>query len=562
MGKITRRNSAEGFTLSEFRRRLAFFVVIILLPLYVLAVFNIYNGYQQAVNDETSNGLRIVRTIAAEQQRATEAVEPLLTILSRLPEVRMVDAAGCTPIFARLLESNPPYLNIGAVTPDGSVFCSAVVPQGPVNVSDQVWFQQTMSTAAFSAGDYVRGAVTKKPTINYGFPFYAADGRVGGAVYASLDIERLNLLAQDIRLPPDSTFTVFDRDGTVVARYPNPEDWVGTKAKDSEVYKALFSGPLKEGVFEARGLDGVRRMYAFSPLDRRAKSSPLVAIGFSRDVLFRSVVKATALNIAGLALITVVVLLLAWFAGNELVVSRVQGLQELNRLKSEFVALASHQLRTPLTSIRWLSELLIAETAGPLNDEQRGMVGEVKASVADLLSLVNELLGVGKIDMAKIRVNKTAVDMEALLREVVASVAPLAARKGLRIELEAGKAGRQAETDPMLVRQVVTNLLSNAIAYSRPEGRIVCRLDSAGKDVGVSVIDSGIGIPAAEQSRIFGRFYRASNVQKTHSNGTGLGLFISKSLVELLGGSIGFTSVEDEGSTFWFTVPKKDKSAR
>ncbi len=560
MGRLspTERQTA-AFSLAGFKRRLWFYVLLILLPLFLLSALSIYGQYRLAANEVTSAGLSLAHAAATQQQTAVAATEPFLSVLAKLPEVRTKDGAACSALFAQLLTDNPLYVNLGAVDAGGTIFCSGVPVTDIINVADRSWFKRAMETRAFAAGEFAVGAVSKKRTINFGYPFEDEAGKAAGVVYAALDVERFSAFAADIKLPPDSTLTIIDREGNVLARYPEQEKWVGRNVKNEPVFQPLFGGPQVEGVYQARGLDNIDRLYAFTPLDPRAVSSPTVTVGFSKKILYAEVSQTAALNLAGLILVSLMVALLAYFGGRELVVRRVAALQEVDRLKDEFVSLASHQLRTPLTAARWLTELLASGSVGPLNETQKRLAEEADRSLGHLLGLVDDLLDLGRLDAGKLKVTLGPVDVPALVGEVIRQTAALAAARSISVESAVEGAPARAHADQQLVRQVVMNLLSNAIKYSPDKGTVSIRTGQSAGLIRVSVEDRGIGIPEAEKPRIFERFFRASNVRATQSEGTGLGLPVARAFVEAMGGRIGFTSKDRVGSTFWFELPVEKK---
>lgn len=236
--------------------------------------------------------------------------------------------------------------------------------------------------------------------------------------------------------------------------------------------------------------------------------------------------------------------------------------KDIDIAKSTFVSLASHQLRTPLTAIRWTLETLQMEARDNLNKTQNEFLDNALYSTKQLVGLVRELLNISRIDTGRMSVNPEPTSLQALTREVLREVEQERAQKSIRIITKLPRTIPQVRVDPILIRQVILNFLTNALKYT-PSGstvRLTCVKEQ--HHVRFSVADSGIGIPVAEQGHIFERFYRASNARSHKENGSGLGLYLAKMLIQMSGGTIGFTTTEGQGSTFWFTLPLRGSKKR
>ncbi|MFZ2886802.1 MAG: PAS domain-containing sensor histidine kinase [Minisyncoccia bacterium] len=230
---------------------------------------------------------------------------------------------------------------------------------------------------------------------------------------------------------------------------------------------------------------------------------------------------------------------------------------EVDRAKSEFVSLASHQLKTPLTSINWLSEMLLREGGEPLSPKQLEYVRSIKGSSQQMVEMVNDLLNMSRIELGTLAMTIEEFDINDLVREVIAEQQHAAELKKVTIKLTTDQFPK-LKADRKLVRMILQNLLSNAIKYSRDGGTVEYELSptSGSKEaVFLRVKDSGIGIPKEEQGKIFERLYRANNAQKSIPDGTGLGLYVVKIILARAGGGITFESVEGTGTTFFASIP-------
>ncbi len=229
-------------------------------------------------------------------------------------------------------------------------------------------------------------------------------------------------------------------------------------------------------------------------------------------------------------------------------------LEKASQFKSEFLAKMSHELRTPLTAIIGFCEVLIAGMDGDLNREQAEDTRQVLQSSLSMLELVNEILDLSKIEAGRLEVVIEVIDLAASADQVIATLHQLAEAKFLSLTSEVPLAARSVKGDPDRVRQVITNLVSNAIKFTSI-GSVAIRAKPVGAMVEVSVVDTGIGIALEAHERIFEEFRQADDKTNQRYGGTGLGLSIARKLVELQGGRMGVASKPGEGSRFWFTLP-------
>ena len=235
---------------------------------------------------------------------------------------------------------------------------------------------------------------------------------------------------------------------------------------------------------------------------------------------------------------------------------RVQNdrLLELDRMKDDFVASVSHELRTPLTSIRGYLDLVLDGDAGPLTSEQQRYLGVVARNSKRLLALVGDLLVVAQADSGALSLDRETSDLSALASEAVSSAGPAAEDRGLDLTLDAEEVPA-LDLDRARLGQVLDNLISNALKFTSRGGSVEVRVRCVGEHVVVEVADTGMGISAPEQERLFERFYRTESSSTQATPGTGLGLWISKTIVEAHGGEIGVVSGGDRGTTFRVELP-------
>lgn len=232
--------------------------------------------------------------------------------------------------------------------------------------------------------------------------------------------------------------------------------------------------------------------------------------------------------------------------------------REIDRMKSEFVSVASHQLRTPLSSIKWFLEMILGGRAGKINDKQNEFIKEAYMSNQRMIDLVNSLLNVSRIETGRLAIAPEPTDLIELTKSVITENTPDIKIKKQQLQFIPPKEKlSKISIDPRIVRQVLQNLINNACKYTPERGKIEVEISPRKDDILFRVEDTGYGIPRDQQDKMFQKFFRADNVILQATEGSGLGLYVAKSAVELSGGKIWFESEENKGSAFYFTLPKK-----
>ncbi len=226
-----------------------------------------------------------------------------------------------------------------------------------------------------------------------------------------------------------------------------------------------------------------------------------------------------------------------------------------DRAKTEFVSMVSHELRTPMTSIKGYVDLMLMGGPGALNEMQRHFLEVIRTNADRLTDLVNDLLDISRIETGKIVLHPEAIDIRAIIGEVVQAVRPKVEEKGLTMSVVAPEKLPRGWGDPARVNQIITNLVGNAYKYTPTGGDVTIYAYVREEKLHVAVRDTGIGISKEDQERIFERFYRADNPIVQAESGTGLGLAITASLIQMHGGEIFLESEPGQGSIFTFTLP-------
>ncbi len=243
-------------------------------------------------------------------------------------------------------------------------------------------------------------------------------------------------------------------------------------------------------------------------------------------------------------------------SGTLVILHNITKEKRVERLKTEFVSLAAHQLRTPLSAIKWTLRILSDEELGKVNKEQKKYLNRTYQSNERMIGLIDDLLNVTKIEEGRYVYQPKLVHLEDLIQAVIDSLKPEIKRKNIELDFQKPKQKLpEVKVDMEKIKLAIKNLVDNAIGYSSKGGKVTISLKQKENNIKFSVQDSGIGIPEKQQKRIFTKFFRGANAIKKKTEGSGLGLFIVKNIIEAHQGKIWFESEQDKNSTFYFTIP-------
>jgi len=472
----------------SLRFRLLALILLILLPAAGLLSHTSTEQRRAASAEAWDSAIRLALLASSSQEQLVDMTRQLLGALAAVPDVRDGRAAACNALVAHLLKQYPRYANLGALTRDGDVFCSAVPLDRPANAASRGFFWRAVVLRDFAVGDYVVGRVTDKPVILFGYPALDDQGHVVAVAFAALDLGWLRQLVAGAHLPAGSMVTIVDRNGLVLARHPNAGEEVGTLAEPWLL--RLLMGTRGVRTTEARGPDGLPYLFAFSSLHYGAGASAYVSVGVSKAAAFAEADRRLKRDLMILGFVALLTLGTAWVGSDFAIVRRVRALveatrrlaagdfsarsglahgrgelgqlarafdqmaesleqaeaqraeqeelrrknyeleqqnaamQEADRMKSEFVSMVSHELRTPLTSIQGSVDLLEARDAPTLREEARELLAIVKNNADRLLVLTNDLLDLARMEAGKMDPQRGSVDVAAAIRSVAGSLRP------------------------------------------------------------------------------------------------------------------------------------------
>lgn len=233
--------------------------------------------------------------------------------------------------------------------------------------------------------------------------------------------------------------------------------------------------------------------------------------------------------------------------------------RRIDTMKSEFISLVSHQLRTPLSAIRWYLEIIGGQDAGPLTAQQKGYLEEASTANQRMVRLVDALLNVSRMELGKFALKLQPVDIVSTLRHVVRLFAKNHEDKAYHMRFAYHIDTKRlyiAQTDAMMLQMILENIIGNAIKYSKPHSTVTLSVEAKDKThLIIRIKDEGIGIPLTQQKQVFEKLFRADNAKQSDTDGNGLGLYMSCIAAEAIDGKLTFESAEGKGATFSLTIP-------
>lgn len=572
---------------TSLRVRLFLLIVLAVLPALGFIVYSDLEQRKLAAVQAQEDALRLAQLAADEQAQLISAAHQFLIAVSQLPAVRDGDASACTTLFTNLLTHYPAYANLGAQRPNGDTFCSAAPLPHPVNVASFAWFQRVSQNRGFTVGEFQQSVLSSDRILVLGYPVLDEANELRTVVSLSINLNRLNQLAARIHLPAGSTLTAVDRNGTIIARYPDPQKWLGQTLPEAPLVKAILT--TGEGTAQILGVDGVERLYAFTQVREADDVVMYVSIGLPSDVAFAAARRRLSHDLTALGLITLLVLSAAWVGGDRIVLRPVhvllrvtqqlragdltarsglpQGLGELDQLVMAFDDMAEALDHREVEHAR--AESALKRLSRQLLDAQEGERRAIARELHDELGQALQALkinlqtaqrfpqnsgqrlqeSIGIVDQTLQQVRNLSLDLRPSLLDDLGLVAALewyVDRQAQRV----GFVGHFTATphdlrvDPALETvcfRVVQEALTNVVRHAQAQ-RVWVAVERSDSELHLQVRDDGVG-------------FDVLSARERAVRGGSFGLLGMRERVELIGGSLEMTSVLTQGTTICVRFP-------
>ncbi len=604
--------------------QLTLLVLAVLLPFAALVAFSAQEDYRTEQARIQARALRLARDVSAEVDQFVADTAALAEALAHVPSIKRAEEPQSSQLLGELADRYSYYESIFLTDTEGNVLAwggDDVTPPGNL----RGYVRQTLQ----QGGTIITNPIAPRNTGRHVFvvtaPVWDENGVPFGVVAISVNLLRLQEGMSRADLPDNSSVLIVDKNGRIVARRTDPERWIGRSALDSSAVRNALR--LGVGVSEGDFVDGVRRLSGFASAQRVPWE---VIVGIPTNEAYGALRRELWRSMARLALTGVMAGIAAWVLGRRLarpirrlaagarayaqgdLTHRIavdgpeelaalahtlnhmaaalqqqmealrearrrereageRAVAELRRLHSEFIAVAAHELRTPVAAAKSYAELLMRDDLYLSPQLRQQALGRLNAVCERLARLVRSLLGASRIQAGRLEVQLQPVDVAALVRRVLDEFGSYDQSHDLQLTLD-GRAytaataagteppGYEALGDPERIEDVLVNLLSNASKYSPSGTAIEVEVRRApgsapaldGAAIEVRVTDHGPGIPKEEQAAVFERFRRGRGAT---AGGVGLGLYIAQAYVEAMHGTIGVESTPGHGATFWFCLP-------
>jgi len=608
---------------TSLRARLISLVLLCILPVLGMTIYNCIEDRRLAIA-QARDDMRRVSQIAAIQQTQTVAnAQQLLVVLSKIRRIRGNNPDECAGLLSEILKSYPLYNNIGVVKPNGQVFCSAVDTTQKNTGYQQSWLQRTIKNRSFTVGRYAQKS-DRPTTIVFGYPVFNYKNEVESVIFLTLNPKWIGQLASEIPLPVGGTLSILDRNGIVIARYPEPQDWqVQSTVNVPAIKQMLLEG---KDIAEVSGVDGSQHLYVPTARYKTNADVYMAAIGVSQVEPFAQANRTLWRNLLGLALVAAIAITIAWL-GSELfwirplnrLVSATQRLaagdlhtrvnlpnrhEELSQLARTFDYMAaslerqlteiklaecqvrklnqtleqrvkertaqleltnkeleafaysvSHDLRAPLRHINGFVEALARylESERSLSDRKVAhYIDVIQASSQKMGQLIDALLGLARIGQKQLIYQP--VDVRLLVDEAIALIyqhTEVDERESIDFTIAHLPT---VMGDPALLQQVFSNLVDNAVKFSRLSHPPKVTIGSL-TDGTIFIQDNGVGFAMEYADKLFAAFQRLHS-QKDFP-GTGIGLAIVQRIIHRHSGTIWVESQPGQGTTFFIKLPIK-----
>ena len=312
------------------RFQLVVLVLLAILPALTLIVYTTSEQQRLTATEAREGTLKLARATANNQEQIIEGARQLLAALSQLAPVRSHDPTTCSAVLASLLSQYPSYANLGVIDRDGMMFCSALpLTSGPISTSDRPYFKRSLETRAFNVGEYQISRLISDPVLTLAYPILDEQKNVTSIVFAGMDLKWLNRNISKTQLPSGAFIQILDRDGLTLARYPNPEQWLGKPMTETNVTNAVLT--RGEGWLESPDAQGINQLYVFTQVQSVPSRDIYVVIGIPQSVVFAESNQISLRNLFALGLVGVLALAAGRIGGDRFILQRVNALVNATR---------------------------------------------------------------------------------------------------------------------------------------------------------------------------------------------------------------------------------------
>jgi len=518
MGKLDRIIlQATGAFLRRLRQRLLVIILIAVVPIlaFILCQAKIARDVQIAEAREAA--WQIVENVALRESRFIDAAQQLLTLLAETPEVAGGDKSACSQFLRRFAEHNTVYVDLGVADSSGDVSCrSQLAASNSENIAATSHFRQALKEKSFAIGDYqVQGDVSRR-SINFGNPILDDHGRVKSVIFAALDVNWINQLAADHNLPDGVALSIVDSKGTLLARFPDPEKWIGKHIPDASLFEML---QLRSRIStsELVGLDGVDRLYALKPIPRHATAGQVyVMVGIPKEVAFGQANQALTRGLIWLGLVSLIATGLAWLIGSKFVVGYVKIRAESEEARAQLAAIVESSqdaiigmtLDGVITSWNEGAQSMYGfESHEIVGQSVYRLIPEThQGEVTELLNIVKRDLGINRYESKRIRKVGQLFDVSASLSPVRDLQGNVIGAATITRDITLQRKGEEqllAYTDQLETLNLVSQEIAGTLLVPDVIERSLRRL--------VSASGFDIALARCEQDSAEGKFYGATS---------------------------------------------------
>ena len=392
--------------------RLILLVFIAVVPALILILHNAKHDRDVSAERIQEDAQRIVEIAASRQTRFIDSARQLLAVLAEVPEVASGDSMACNRFMKGLTDRYSVYWNLGRIDAEGNLVCSAIGFSGTLNLADRSYFRRVKDSKDFAIGDYQIGKVTNRGSVDFGYPILNRSGEVEGVIYAALDLTWLTHLSAEARLPEGASLSILDSQGTILARFPDPEKWAGRPVPDAPLFQLLQLG--NRVTQELVGVDGVKRLYAFTILSEKPQAGRIyVVVGIPKEIAFAQINRTLHWNLGWLGVACLLALATAWFIGNRHVVAYVSEharaeearLRLASIVESSEDAIIGKSLDGTITSWNEGAEVMYGYTAEEVKGHPITLLNppDRPNEIPQLLEIVKQGKGINRYETERIR---------------------------------------------------------------------------------------------------------------------------------------------------------------